>query len=212
MYMMKLVGELEVKEHIYLIKPSQRIIPKGFNKFGVISFLCSAIMAATQRNPPFVKMYHAITHADSLVSRLGCISLIQLPLLPVRIFILLQIILWNFFFVTFQRNPPQWVRSYGRDLPPQCFLVMPHGGKWDVRLLNVENGCYFRAGWSVFVFANNINIGDTLIFTHAGDGVFQVIRTCALTGCPPLHDYDGMKLIYTLHSALLLHFVIYFCT
>ncbi|KAG6391418.1 hypothetical protein SASPL_149172 [Salvia splendens] len=89
------------------------------------------------------------------------------------------------------RIPPQWVQLYGRDLPPQCFLVMPNGGKWDVRLLNVENGCYFRAGWSSFVVANNIKNGDILVFTHVGAGVFQVIRAAALTGCPPIYDYDG---------------------
>ncbi|KAG6421991.1 hypothetical protein SASPL_118557 [Salvia splendens] len=89
------------------------------------------------------------------------------------------------------RIPPQWVRLYGRDLPPQCFLVMPHGGKWDVRLLNVENGCYFRNGWYSFVVANNVINGDILVFTHVGAGVFQVIRAAALTGCPPIYDYDG---------------------
>ncbi|XP_042020399.1 uncharacterized protein LOC121768094 isoform X2 [Salvia splendens] len=32
---------------------------------------------------------------------------------------------------------------------------------------------------------------DTLIFTYVGRGVFQIIRTSSMTGCPPLYDYDG---------------------
>ncbi|XP_042054473.1 B3 domain-containing protein REM20-like [Salvia splendens] len=153
---MMLVGELEVKEHIYLINlskhPLQRLQQIGRSFFSRFS---NNGCNSAQPPPPFVKKYHAITHPESL----------QIPL--------------------------QWVRSYGRNMPYQCFLVMPHGRKWDVRLLNVENGCYFRAGWSSFANANNINTEDTLIFMHIRDGVFQVIRTCSLTSCPPLYDYDG---------------------
>ncbi|XP_042049255.1 B3 domain-containing transcription factor VRN1-like isoform X2 [Salvia splendens] len=83
------------------------------------------------------------------------------------------------------RIPPEWVKRHGRGLPSNCYLVMPNGRRWSVRLLIVANGCYFRTGWGAFVDENRFENAYVLFFTHVGGGVFQVVRCDSMTGCPP---------------------------
>ncbi|XP_047978709.1 B3 domain-containing protein Os03g0212300-like [Salvia hispanica] len=88
------------------------------------------------------------------------------------------------------RIPPEFVAENGNSLPFRCRLVLPNKRSWEVVLLNIASGCHFRTGWSDFVRDNNLRDGDTLAFTLVSDGIFDVKRYLARSGCPPRRDIE----------------------
>ena len=70
--------------------------------------------------------------------------------------------------------------------------MLPNKRSWEVVLLNIASGCHFRTGWSDFVRDNNLRDGDTLAFTLVSDGIFDVKRYLARSGCPPRRDIEGV--------------------
>lgn len=163
---MVLVGKLNVNEDKYLSLLIDYISTEFINRGPCFSNLSTMAANRINPSPPCQDLSPPNEHRKSGKKSLQ--------------FNHLSMSVCNTILHTFQRIPPQWVELYGRDLPPQCFLVMPHGGKWVVQLLNVENGCYFRSGWSSFANVNNVNNGDILFFTRSGDDVFHVVPTTNL--------------------------------
>ncbi|KAL1563139.1 B3 domain-containing protein-like protein [Salvia divinorum] len=86
------------------------------------------------------------------------------------------------------RVPPAFVAMHGDELTYDCRLVMPNGRSWSVLLLNIASGCHFRTGWAEFVCSNDIQHGDTLVFTLVGRGIFEVKRFSVGGMCPPRRD------------------------
>ncbi|KAL1563305.1 B3 domain-containing protein REM1-like [Salvia divinorum] len=79
--------------------------------------------------------------------------------------------------------------GHGDDLPHFCKLVMPTGGEWRFRPLNLSSGCHFCDGWSDFMRGNRIRHSDFITFTHVRGGVFNVKRYDFGSGCPPRDDH-----------------------
>ncbi|KAG6408419.1 hypothetical protein SASPL_131430 [Salvia splendens] len=87
--------------------------------------------------------------------------------------------------------PHEWVHRHGRNLPHNCTLIMQNRRRWVVRLVQVENGFYFRSSWNEFVRQNFLAQADFLAFHYVGGGEFQVYRFNSFSGCPSRPDYDA---------------------
>ncbi|KAG6408435.1 hypothetical protein SASPL_131447 [Salvia splendens] len=68
---------------------------------------------------------------------------------------------------------------------------MQNRRRWVVRLVQVENGFYFRSSWNEFVRQNFLAQADFLAFHYVGGGEFQVYRFNSFSGCPSRPDYDA---------------------
>ncbi|KAG6421364.1 hypothetical protein SASPL_117915 [Salvia splendens] len=90
------------------------------------------------------------------------------------------------------RLPDDFVGIHGQNMPFDCRLVWPNGGRHLVRILKLEDGFFFSTGWRQFVGATGVVHGDHLIFTLVDVGIFTVKRFNRGTLCPPPGDVDGV--------------------
>ena len=80
---------------------------------------------------------------------------------------------------------------YGELLPQQCYLVMPSGLQWPVKMKERDSGLYFDDGWANFVYIVHLENFDSLNLIYIGRGVFHIDRHNFMSGCIPTRDFDG---------------------
>ncbi|XP_019232526.1 PREDICTED: B3 domain-containing protein At1g16640-like isoform X2 [Nicotiana attenuata] len=72
------------------------------------------------------------------------------------------------------RIPPAFLKFFNGDIPSNYMLEDLAGESWKVVVEKNDNDFFFMGGWPDFVWNNNLEFGEFLTFSYAGNSHFYV--------------------------------------
>ncbi|KAF3677351.1 hypothetical protein FXO37_04853 [Capsicum annuum] len=75
---------------------------------------------------------------------------------------------------TSERIPPAFLKFFNGDVPSICMLEDLAARSWKVVVEKKDDNFFFMEGWVDFVLENNLEFGDFLTFSYAGNSKFYV--------------------------------------
>ncbi|KAF3666619.1 hypothetical protein FXO38_08997 [Capsicum annuum] len=72
------------------------------------------------------------------------------------------------------RIPPAFLKFFNGDVPSICMLEDLAARSWKVVVEKKDDNFFFMEGWVDFVLENNLEFGDFLTFSYAGNSKFYV--------------------------------------
>ncbi|PHT62014.1 hypothetical protein T459_34130 [Capsicum annuum] len=75
---------------------------------------------------------------------------------------------------TSERIPPAFLKFFNGDVPSICMLENLAARSWKVVVEKKDDNFFFMEGWVDFVLENNLEFGDFLTFSYAGNSKFYV--------------------------------------
>ncbi|EYU26913.1 hypothetical protein MIMGU_mgv1a022509mg, partial [Erythranthe guttata] len=90
--------------------------------------------------------------------------------------------------INFHRIPPDFIEKFGGNIPETVTLKKTPGISFqaDINRIDDDDDWFIEKGWPEFVKENSVEESDFLIFTYAGNAVFNV-KVFSKNGCIKRH-------------------------